>query len=184
MTAHPSILAWKIPWTEEPGRLQSRELQRSGPYWATEHLLFQELSEIRRYFCPVRCHSQGLWCPQTCVSFICHSFSTHRRQLRGTEMVGAFPMSLMLISGLFLFIFLVLPTNPWNAYCCSSYITDEELNLWKVKPRARVIKGRSKRKQEWCSITVCWKEENWVMHLYPVLPHWWIYLLLAFAQTF
>ena len=23
MTTHPSILAWRIPWTEEPGRLQS-----------------------------------------------------------------------------------------------------------------------------------------------------------------
>ena len=23
MTSHSSILAWKIPWTEEPGRLQS-----------------------------------------------------------------------------------------------------------------------------------------------------------------
>ena len=23
MANHPSILAWKIPWTEEPGRLQS-----------------------------------------------------------------------------------------------------------------------------------------------------------------
>ena len=28
--AHSSILAWKIPWTEEPGRLQSRGLQRIG----------------------------------------------------------------------------------------------------------------------------------------------------------
>ena len=25
---HTSILAWKIPWTEEPGRLQSMRLQR------------------------------------------------------------------------------------------------------------------------------------------------------------
>ena len=25
---HSSILAWKVPWTEEPGRLQSMELQR------------------------------------------------------------------------------------------------------------------------------------------------------------
>ena len=25
---HSSILAWKIPWTEEPGGLQSRGLQR------------------------------------------------------------------------------------------------------------------------------------------------------------
>ena len=27
-TTHSSILAWKIPWTEEPGRLQSMGLQR------------------------------------------------------------------------------------------------------------------------------------------------------------
>ena len=28
-TAHSSILAWRIPWTEEPGRLQSVGLQES-----------------------------------------------------------------------------------------------------------------------------------------------------------
>ena len=28
MTTHSSILAWRIPWTEEPGRLQSIELHR------------------------------------------------------------------------------------------------------------------------------------------------------------
>ena len=28
MATHPRILAWKIPWTEEPGRLQSMGLQR------------------------------------------------------------------------------------------------------------------------------------------------------------
>ena len=27
MATHSSILAWKIPWTEEPGRLQSMGLQ-------------------------------------------------------------------------------------------------------------------------------------------------------------
>ena len=27
MATHPSILAWRIPWTEEPGRLQSMVLQ-------------------------------------------------------------------------------------------------------------------------------------------------------------
>ena len=26
MATHSSILAWRIPWTEEPGRLQSKEL--------------------------------------------------------------------------------------------------------------------------------------------------------------
>ena len=30
MAAHSSILAWKIPWMEEPSRLQSMGLQRVG----------------------------------------------------------------------------------------------------------------------------------------------------------
>ena len=30
MASHSSILAWKIPWTEKPGRLQSMGLQRVG----------------------------------------------------------------------------------------------------------------------------------------------------------
>ena len=30
MAAHSSILTWKIPWTEEPGRLQSMGSQRVG----------------------------------------------------------------------------------------------------------------------------------------------------------
>ena len=29
MATHSSILAWEIPWTEEPGRLQSMGLQES-----------------------------------------------------------------------------------------------------------------------------------------------------------
>ena len=30
MATHSSILAWRIPWTKEPGVLQSIELQRVG----------------------------------------------------------------------------------------------------------------------------------------------------------
>ena len=30
MSTHSSILAWRIPWIEEPGRLQSLGLQRVG----------------------------------------------------------------------------------------------------------------------------------------------------------
>ena len=30
MVTHSSILAWKMPWTEEPGRLQSMGSQRVG----------------------------------------------------------------------------------------------------------------------------------------------------------
>ena len=37
MATHFNILAWKIPWTEEPGRLQFMGLQRIGDDLATEH---------------------------------------------------------------------------------------------------------------------------------------------------
>ena len=39
MSTHSSILAWRIPWTEEPGELQSMELQRVGHDWVTEHTI-------------------------------------------------------------------------------------------------------------------------------------------------
>ena len=35
MAPHPSTRAWKIPWTEEPGRLQSMGSWRVGHDWAT-----------------------------------------------------------------------------------------------------------------------------------------------------
>ena len=35
MATHSSILAWKIPWMEEPARLQSMGSQRVGHNWAT-----------------------------------------------------------------------------------------------------------------------------------------------------
>ena len=37
MTTHSSILAWRIPWAEEPGRLLSMGLQAVGHDWATKH---------------------------------------------------------------------------------------------------------------------------------------------------
>ena len=36
MATHSSILAWRIPWTEEPGGLQSMGLQRVGHYCAAK----------------------------------------------------------------------------------------------------------------------------------------------------
>ena len=35
MATHSSILAWKIPSTEEPGSLQSMESQKVGHDWVT-----------------------------------------------------------------------------------------------------------------------------------------------------
>ena len=37
MATHSSILTWEIPWTEEPGRLQSMGSQGVGQDWATNN---------------------------------------------------------------------------------------------------------------------------------------------------
>ena len=37
MATYSSVLAWEIPWTEEPGRLQYTGLQRVGHNLATKH---------------------------------------------------------------------------------------------------------------------------------------------------
>ena len=36
MVTYSSILAWRIPWTQEPGGLQSNGLQSVGHNWAPE----------------------------------------------------------------------------------------------------------------------------------------------------
>ena len=45
MATHSSSLAWRIPWTEEPGGLQSMELHRIGHVWAHNRIL-QSLAVI------------------------------------------------------------------------------------------------------------------------------------------
>ena len=42
MATHSSILAWWIPWTEEPGRLQSMGLQKSGTQLSNNSIVLQE----------------------------------------------------------------------------------------------------------------------------------------------
>ena len=37
MATHSSILAWRIPWTEEPGGLQSKGSRRVRHDWETKH---------------------------------------------------------------------------------------------------------------------------------------------------
>ena len=39
MATHSSILAWEIPWTEEPGELQSMGLQRVRYNLATKQAI-------------------------------------------------------------------------------------------------------------------------------------------------
>ena len=49
MAPHSSTLAWKIPWTEEPGRLQSMGSLRVRHDWATSLSLFSFLHWRRKW---------------------------------------------------------------------------------------------------------------------------------------
>ena len=54
MASHSSTLAWKIPWTEEPGRLKSMGSLRVGYDWATSLSLFTFM-HWRRNGNPLQC---------------------------------------------------------------------------------------------------------------------------------
>ena len=68
MASHSSTLAWKIPWMEEPRRLQSMGLLRVGHDWATSLSLFT-FKHWRRKWQPLRCsclenpRDGGAWRP-------------------------------------------------------------------------------------------------------------------------
>ena len=47
MATHSSSLAWRIPWTEEPGGLQSMELQRVGHDGATNNCATLEKKKLQ-----------------------------------------------------------------------------------------------------------------------------------------
>ena len=58
MAIHSSILAWKIPWTEQPGGLQSMGSQRVGHDLETKQQ--DEKGRVKTPQGPYSMHSSGL----------------------------------------------------------------------------------------------------------------------------
>ena len=63
--AHPSILAWRIPWTEEPGGLQSVGCQESDTTEATVHACTGHWDSARPLPSLLVAREQGLSPPGT-----------------------------------------------------------------------------------------------------------------------
>ena len=73
MATHSSTLAWKIPWTEKAGRVQSMGLQRVGHDWATSLSFFLSL-EVSHVIplTRIQLHSLNLvWVRSENVVFLC-----------------------------------------------------------------------------------------------------------------
>ena len=81
MAPHSSTLAWKIPWTEEPGRLQSMGSLKVRHDWATLLSLFTFMHWRRKWqptpvFLPGE--SQGRGSLVGCTEWDCTSMGLHR----------------------------------------------------------------------------------------------------------
>ena len=74
MASHSSTLAWKIPWTEETGRLQSMWSQRVRHDWVTDTFTFHGLLCIRNHFFFIYIVSErihGMFLMETCYTWPC-----------------------------------------------------------------------------------------------------------------
>ena len=60
MATHSSILAWRIPWTEEPGGLQSMGLQRVRHNWLTFTSLSNDKNAVSSAVCKHRLKSYDI----------------------------------------------------------------------------------------------------------------------------
>ena len=94
MATDSSIFVWKIPWTEEPGRLQSMGSQRAGHDWATSLSLSA-------------CHCVNMCvcvCVRVCVSVcVClssfHLMATINNAVMNTGVHISFQISVFIIFG-------------------------------------------------------------------------------------
>ena len=83
MATHSSTLAWKIPWTEEPGRLRSMGSRRVGHDWATSLSLFTFM-HWRQYSCLENPRDGGAWWAD--VSGVAQS-QTQLKQLSSSSII-------------------------------------------------------------------------------------------------
>ena len=78
MATYPSTLAWRITQTKEPGKLQSRGLQRVRHNWATKHMLHGHTHTHTR-------HSK-----QSCLLFAAESTSNGYIDFHQSTGLGSF----------------------------------------------------------------------------------------------
>ena len=70
MATHSSILAWRIPWMEDPGGLQSTGLQRVGHDWAASLTQMADILLLPEFPQGSPAHIEGLQLLMTVKSFL------------------------------------------------------------------------------------------------------------------
>ena len=76
MAIHPSIIAWRIPWTEEPGGIQSMGSQKVWHNWGTNTFICYQYSTVAKTTSQNRreCTKCG-WGINTGIQLICKFYN-------------------------------------------------------------------------------------------------------------
>ena len=128
MAPHSSPLAWEIPWTEEPGRLQFMGSPRVGHDWATSLSLFTFMRWRRQWqptpvFLPGE--SQGRE-PGGLLSMGSHGVGHDWRDLAAAAMV----VTLLLNRFFFLHWITFVPLWKLSGLCIYMYIYESTYGLY------------------------------------------------------
>ena len=107
MTTHSSILAWRIPWTEEPGGLQSMGLHRVRHNWACTQCIYN-VTEIVKWYLIV----------------VLNYFSLMTNGVRHI---------LMYLFGIFFFRNIISKTLPFSLGCLSYYWATHFKNIFYIQ---------------------------------------------------
>ena len=121
MAPYSSTLAWKIPWTEEPGRLQSMGSLRVGHDWVTSLSLFTFMHRRRKWqptpvFLPGE--SQGRGKPGGLPSMGSHRVGHYWSDLAAADIIVS-SMSCYLLN----FIWFILVIFFWSMFQFTVYLT-------------------------------------------------------------
>ena len=109
MPTHSSILAWRIPWTEEPGGLQSMGLQRVGHDWATNTSTF-----LSRYINSITPNNWKDFRSYLEIGYNAHSDASHQSENQGHQVKNRSAEIAGLILLLYYFIPCVHCGCPWK----------------------------------------------------------------------
>ena len=114
MATHSSILAWKISWMEEPGKLQSMGLQRVGHNWETSLSHFLILFFFNRLY-------------------FSEQISLHNKteqKIEFSSMLCPYTRSFPTVNTLQFYGTFITVDEPMMAYCYHSQCTSRYLLMW------------------------------------------------------
>ena len=185
MAPHSSTLAWKIPWMEEPGRLQSMGSRRVRHDWATSLSLFTFMHWRRKWqptpvFLPGESQGQGslVGCRLWGSHRVGHDWSDLAAGLRLTQWVKTgmtgwrWHVGILLLNSTVLPIIFLKPLTKSLLFCwaqkaqtqfcskgyfCYQNRIDMELTFFKINPVVEEVKSE---KKEGMRGYIIWLEES------------------------